>query len=41
MLDWHLIFAVVIRFDLLKRMEFAPVGAESIFVGIMALGVGE
>ena len=41
MLDWHLIFAVVVRFDLLKRVEFAPAGAGLISIGIMALGFGE
>ena len=41
MLVRHLTFAVVVRFYLLKRVRFAPVGASSISVGIMALGVGE
>ena len=40
-LVWHLIFAVVVRFDLLKWTVFAPVGAWLRFVDIMALGVSE
>ena len=34
-------FAVVVRFDLLKGVGFAPVGTGSISAGIVALGVGE
>ena len=41
MLVWYLNFAMVIRFDLLERMEFSLVDAGSISVGNMALGVGE
>ena len=40
-LFWHLTLAVVIIFSLLKRVEFAPVGASLVSVCIMAPGFGE